>query len=60
MINANKPAGRIIGLHSSILASFQFTRQSIHCIDQAGEQTGQNIYYYITIYFLKLAKLVIL
>ena len=33
---------RITGLYSSILASFRFTRQSIHCSGQAGEQTGQN------------------
>ncbi len=56
--NVNKSAGQITGLHSSISASFRFTRQSIHCIGQAalrvgqfarltskpaGEQTGQNI-----------------
>ena len=52
-------AGRITGLHSSVSASFRFTRQSIHCIGQPGlrvgrfarlaskpadKQTGQNMY----------------
>ena len=59
LMNVNKSAGRITGLHSSVSASFRFTRQSIHCIGQAGlrvgrfaclaskpagEQTGQNMY----------------
>ena len=58
LMNVKKSAGRITGLHSSISVSFRFTRQSIHCIGQAGlrvgrfarpaskpagEQTGQNI-----------------
>lgn len=52
-------AGRITGLHTRILALFQFTRQQTHCIGRAdlrasrfagraskpaGAQTGQNIY----------------
>ena len=36
LMNVNKSAGRITGLHSSVSASFRFTRQSIHCIGQAG------------------------
>ena len=53
-MNVNKSTGRITGLHSSVSASFRFTRQSIQCIGQAGlrrrlaskpagEQTSQNI-----------------
>ena len=41
LMKANKSAGRFAGLHSSVLASFRFTRQSIQCIGQAGEQTGR-------------------
>ena len=39
--NFNKSAGRITGLHSSISASFRFTRQSIYCIGQAGLRVGR-------------------
>ena len=41
LMNVNKSAGRFTGLHSSVLAPFWFTRQSVQCIGQAGLSVGR-------------------